>query len=51
METQASRINLGAILLQVRDGMNYRHDKISGNADDAMLRPIAFASKSISSAE
>ena len=48
LEINASGTSLGARLLQVRDGMNYGHDEIPGNA---ILQPVEFASKSLSSAE
>ena len=45
--TDASGIGLGVRLLQVRDGMNCGHEKVP---DNAVLDPIAFATKSLSSA-
>ena len=48
LETDVSRIHLGARLLEVRGQMNYGHDEIP---DNVMLWPIPFASKIISSAE
>ena len=48
LETDTSSISPGARLLQVKDGMIYRSDKIP---DNAILKLTAFASKSISSAE
>ena len=48
LETYASGIGLGARLLQVMDGMNCGHQKMQ---DSAALCPIAFASKSLLSAE
>ena len=48
LETNAFSIGLGARLLQVSNGMNCGHDKIP---DNAILCPIAFASKSLSSVE
>ena len=44
----ASGIGHGVRLLQVRDGMNWGHDKIPGNA---ILQPIVFPTKSLSSVE
>ena len=48
LETDASGVGLGAILLQMRDKLNCRYDEVP---DSAMLWPITFASKSLSSAE
>ena len=48
LEASAFCVSLGTRLLQVRDGMNYRHD---GVLDNAILCPIAIASVSLSSAE
>ena len=48
LETGASGIGFGAGLLQMRDGMNYGHEKIQ---DNAILQPKAFASKRLSSIE
>ena len=48
LETDISGIGLGAGLLQVMDGMNCRQEKIP---DNAILQPIAFTSKTLSSAE
>ena len=48
LETDASSVGLGARLLQVRKGMNCRHDKVPDNGNRC---PTAFASKSLSSAE
>ena len=48
LETDASRVGLGAALLQVKDSLNCGYDKVS---DNAMLWPIEFASKSLSSTE
>ena len=48
LETNASVIGLRAGLLQMRDGMNCGCDKIP---DNAILHPIAFSSKSLSSVE
>ena len=44
LETYASDVCLGARLLQVRDGLNCRHDK---DPDNTTLCPIAFTSKSL----
>ena len=46
-ETNTSGICLGDRVLQVRDGMNCGHDEIP---DYAMLWPVAFMRKSLSSA-
>ena len=46
LETDASRIGLGAGLLQVRDNLICRYDEVQ---DNTMFWPIAFASKSLSS--
>ena len=43
LETDASDVSLGAILLQVRKGTNCGCDKVP---DNASLHPIAFASNS-----
>ena len=48
LETDSTGVSLGARLLQVRDGMNFRCDKV---LDNATLDPTAFASKSILSAK
>ena len=48
LETDASDVDLGARLLQVRDGTNCRCDKMP---DSATLFHIAFTSKSMLSAE
>ena len=48
LETDASRIGLGAALLQTRDGTTCLKDIAP---DNTILRPIAFASKSLTSAE
>ena len=48
LETDASRVGLGAGLLQIRDGMNYPQDEAPNNN---ILTQIAFASKSLSSTE
>ena len=48
LATNTSRIGFGAGILQVRDGMNCRHDKILNNV---FLQPTAFASKSLSSVQ
>ena len=42
LETDASDVDLGAGLLQVRDGMNCGHDEVP---DNAKLYPTAFTSK------
>ena len=46
LETAASGIGLGAILLQVKDAMECGHDAVPENANWCL---IAFASKSLSS--
>ena len=48
LETDASRIDLGAELLQTRDGTNCSQDK---TPDNSLLRPVTFTSKSLSSTE
>ena len=48
IETNAFGISSGTRLLQVRDDMNCRHDKIP---DKGIGHPIAFTSKSLSSVE
>ena len=46
LEIDAPRECLVAIVLQVRDYLSGRYDEVP---DNAMLQPIAFASKSLSS--
>ena len=48
LETDTSKVGLGTTLLQVRDNLNCGYDKVP---DNAMLKPITFASKSLSSTE
>ena len=48
LETSASSVSLGTRLLQVRDGMNFKHDKLP---DMATLCPMTFTNKSILNAE
>ena len=43
-----SRVGLGTVLLQTRAGATYQKDIVPGNT---ILQPIAFASKSLTSAE
>ena len=42
LETNASKVGFGAGLLQGRGGMNYGHEKVTGNAKVFLM---AFASK------
>ena len=48
LETDVSGVGLGATLLQVRDTLSCGYDELS---DNAMLWPITFVSKSLSSVE
>ena len=48
LETDASRIGLGAAILQMRNGTTCPKDIAP---DNTILRPIMFASKSVTSAE
>ena len=48
IETDTSGVGLGAALLQTKDNMNCHRDKVP---DTSILRPIAFASKSLTGAE
>ena len=48
LETDASSIGLVARLLQERKGMNCENDEV---LDNAMLHPIEFTNKSLSSTE
>ena len=48
LETDASRIGLGATLLQTRECTACPEDIAP---DNTILRPVAFASKSLTSAE
>ena len=48
LETDAFGVRLGAALLQLRSGASCPRDKAPNNS---ILRPIAFASKSLSSVE
>ena len=48
LETDASGVRLGTVLLQTRSGTSCSNDKAPYNS---ILRPIMFASKSLSSME
>ena len=48
LETDASSISLGAVLLKLRDNMNCPKDTAP---DNTILCPMAFASKSLTGAE
>ena len=48
LETDASGISCGAILVYVRDGMNCSHDQVM---DHAILLLTVFASKSLLNTE
>ena len=48
LKTDASGVGLGTRVVQVRESMNHRHDKIS---DYAILLPTAFTSKGLSNME
>ena len=48
LKTDASGFGLGSSLLQVRDGINCRQDKVSHNT---AFFPTAFAGKSLPSLE
>ena len=48
LETEASRVGLGAGLLWVTDGLNCPKDT---TPDNTILQPIVFASNSLSSVE
>ena len=48
LETNASRVGLGAALLQIQEGTTCQKDMVPGNT---ILHPIAFASKSLRGAE
>ena len=48
LDTDASGVGLRAGLLQMGSGRNFPRDKAPNNS---ILRPIAFVSKSLSSAE
>ena len=47
-ETDASGVGLGAALLQTRSSTSYIRDEVP---DNSILRPIAFATKSLASME
>ena len=47
-ETETSEVGLRVALIQTRNGISYQRDKA---ADNSILRPIAFVSKSLSSTE
>ena len=48
LETDASRIGFGAVLLQTRDGMTCPKHSVT---DNTILQPIVFVSKILTSAE
>ena len=48
LETDASRVGLGAALLQMHEGTTCQKDVVP---DNTILHPIAFASKSLTGAE
>ena len=48
IETDVFGVGLGATLLQTRDSMSCHSDEVP---DTSILRPIAFASKSLTGAE
>ena len=48
LETEASGVNLGAVLLHVRKGMNCGHYRVS---DNATLCPITYTSNTLLSTE
>ena len=48
LETDASRVGLGAALLQLHKGTTWQKDVA---ADNTILHPIALASKSLTGAE
>ena len=48
LETDASRVGLGAALLQTHKGTTCQKDTVS---DNTILHPISFASKSLTGAE
>ena len=48
LETDASRVGLGTVLLQTWEGTTYQKDTVP---DNTIVHPIAFASKSLTGAE
>ena len=48
LQTDMSRVGLGAALLQTRSGTRWPRDKVP---DNSILRPIVFGNKNLSSVE